>query len=341
MADERGLQRVLPRVYVEQRLQRMVREMPDQIRGRFKETALALAGSPLLADCSAESVFKALYMCARLNLIPDPVRQLAHLVPFKNRGVKEATLIVGYRGLVMLARNADPTLSLNVITVYENDEFLLEQGLTEKFAVTKAWWREHDKPGEPLFSACISRQSGMEPRLLVVSAKECRTIASSSKAGARPGTPWHDHFVPMMEKTAIRRSAKLWTLSPEREESARLNLAVAHDEQTEDMGTVGEDGDFVDDMAGEAEPEAPKSTGKAAKPSGVTTGKDIENIVKRRMIEVEVNPTGDIVHAFIKDLTGEDDVTGYLHQVASTAQLEELKSMIEHTADQDLAAYRR
>ena len=62
--------------------------------------ALTVARTPGLAECSTASVVLAAFTGATLGLSPDPIRGEFYLVPFK----KAATPIIGYKGLVKLAR---------------------------------------------------------------------------------------------------------------------------------------------------------------------------------------------------------------------------------------------
>ena len=55
----------------------------------------------------------------------------AYLIPFKNNkkgGVYECQFIVGYKGLMLLARRSGEVANIDALTVYENDEFDLSYG---------------------------------------------------------------------------------------------------------------------------------------------------------------------------------------------------------------------
>jgi len=208
---------------------------------RFQQAAIGVCMNPSIANCTPESVFSAIYACARLNLIPDPVLHHVAIVPFRNTrgGTTEATMIVEYRGLVELAKRANPNLTIKAATVYENDVYRLIEGTTDELVVQKRWWEAgHKEPGDALFHYCVSRQPETEPILVILPAIEARKIGNASKAGSRPGTPWHDHPDRMGEKTAIRRSERFWQMDPEKDETKRFRLALEHDERSDEMPDV-------------------------------------------------------------------------------------------------------
>lgn len=247
---------------VQQRMDQMIQSLPgtDVARKRFKTAALAIASNPGVAGCDPTSVLKAVYTCARLNLYPDPALHHAAIVPFRNNktGKKEATLIIEYRGLVELAKRANPGLSLRAGTVYENDDYDLVEGTYDELKIKKRYWEKGlEDPGQPILFYAIADEGAGRPITLTVPAVEARKIGRGSKAGARPGTPWHDHFERMGEKTAIRRVMRFLRFDPDKDEANRLQQAVEWDERTEDQGDVplGDDEDlFGDDDAPQQAP---------------------------------------------------------------------------------------
>ncbi len=207
---------------------------------RFERAAIGIAMSPMVSNCDPSSVFKCIYTCARLDINPDPALHLAAIVPFKNsrKGCTEATLIIEYRGLIELAKRADPNLSIRADTVYENDTYHLTSGLDENLVITKRWWEGGKEPGKPVFSYVISQQGGGRPQMVIISALEGEKIGKASKAGMRPGTPWKDHFERMCEKTAVRRSSRFWRLDPDKEETKQFREAIEYDENTGDQPDI-------------------------------------------------------------------------------------------------------
>jgi phage RecT family recombinase len=259
-----------PLVLVKNKMAMILKALPPEGQARFQMCAIAVAMKSDLSDCTPESVFSGIYGAARADVSLDPVLQEAALVPFTNHGRKEATLVLMYKGLTKLARRADPSLYLKTGTVWENDSYVLEEGLIDTFRITKRYWEKGAAPGRPLFSYCISKQEGGSPVLKVVPAQDGQRIAAG-KGGDRPGKPWHDHFAAMLEKTAVRRAAKLWTLDPAREDSRRFQEALAIDERTEELG------ELVDVTAEvEEQPQAPQAALPDQEPAGTQMGEQLQ-----------------------------------------------------------------
>ncbi len=67
---------------------------------RFLELAARTCiGNPQLLDCTPRSLFTAVAEAAALGLDLDGILGHAYLIPFKNHGVLEATLVPGDKGI--------------------------------------------------------------------------------------------------------------------------------------------------------------------------------------------------------------------------------------------------
>ena len=91
----------------------------------------AIMAAPAILNCDPKTLRKALMSCAQIGLLPDGDQ--AALVPFKLRGVLTATLVIGYKGMVDLARRAIPGIVIDTQVVTIEDEkdgtFEFELGL--------------------------------------------------------------------------------------------------------------------------------------------------------------------------------------------------------------------
>lgn len=229
-----------PRDYVAKRGDTMMEALPsgEHSRKRFMQAAVGICSNPSVARCTPESVWKAIYQCARLNLVPDPVLHHAAIVPFRNSraGCHEATLVIEYRGLIELMKRANPLLSVKAGTVYAEDDYELVEGTENRLTITKRWWEKGlDDSGPPLFFYAVAHEPGAEVVPVIVPAAEAKKIGSSSKAGMRKGTPWHDHFERMGEKTAIRRLERFVRMDPDKPETAQFREALEVDERTDEV----------------------------------------------------------------------------------------------------------
>ena len=92
---------------------------------------------PQLANCGVESVLSCFMKCAALGLEPSNVDGLgrAYILPYGNKnyrtGQKEATLIIGYKGMIDLARRSGQIRDISARAVHEGDEFTYSYGLNE------------------------------------------------------------------------------------------------------------------------------------------------------------------------------------------------------------------
>lgn len=315
-----------PVALVNARMKKMIEALPSNNKmaiKRFQAAAIGVAMSPAIADCTPESVFSCVYTAARLNLIPDPALKLIHIVPFKERGIKKAQIIIGYGGYVELARRAAPSLIVRTGSVYANDEYELIDGMDLEFRITKRAW-ELGKPNGPfLFSYCVSGLSGQEKVVKICSRQDGERIAAS-KSDYTPwkkGGPLKDTGVPvdfpaMCEKTAVRASAKLWSLDPEKDETKKFMEALAADEddgqgEVGDLGAYGLDGMGEGDDPG-APPPAPDAGNVQAgrvnasikrKPTPEEKNRLI-TLVGDRMMELNIEPTEENANKVMAALTG-------------------------------------
>src|SRR5690606_38392271 len=93
----------------------------------------ALRTTPKLMNCSVESLMGAVVHCSQLGLEPNTPLGHAYLIPFENRkkGVTEVQIVLGYKGLIDLARRSGQIVSIAAHEVCANDEFEYSYGLDE------------------------------------------------------------------------------------------------------------------------------------------------------------------------------------------------------------------
>lgn len=94
-----------------------------------------------LKECTTMSLVGAILQCSQLGLEPGSTLGNAYLIPFNRKiqekdgsfkTVKECQFMIGYRGMLELARRSGKVLSFAVRPVYENDIFEFSYGLIEK-----------------------------------------------------------------------------------------------------------------------------------------------------------------------------------------------------------------
>lgn len=178
-----------------------------------KITLSAISRTPLLLQCTPESVLRAVMDAASLGLEPTGgVTGHAYLVPYRNgkTGRYEAQLIVGYRGLIALARRSDTIQSIEAHLIYEGDTYEISFGLEPKLEHKPALKGER---GKPIAAYCVAVFKDGTKQCEVMTIDEIEQVRSRSRS--RDNGPWRTDYTEMCRKTVVRRAAKYWPLSVE------------------------------------------------------------------------------------------------------------------------------
>lgn len=169
-------------------------------------TVACIARTPALGACTQTSLLNAVMQAAQLGLEPTGVLGGAYLVPYG----KECQLIVGYRGLIDLARRSGTIESIEAHVVHENDRFVCHYGLEPVLEHEPCWKGD---PGEMIAVYGIAKLKDGGRQLEVMTRAQVDAIRAKSKAG-RTG-PWVEHYDEMARKTVVRRLCKYLPLTPE------------------------------------------------------------------------------------------------------------------------------
>lgn len=185
---------------------------------------------PKLAQCEITSFMGAIMQCAQLGLEPGAALGHAYLLPFdvnKKQGsqwVKVRTdcqLIIGYRGMIDLARRSGQIISLSARSVHANDAFSYEFGLEETLYHKPA---DGDR-GDLTHVYAVAKLVGGGVQFEVMSKADVFKIKETSKA--KNSGPWVTNFDEMAKKTVIRRLFKYLPVSIE------ITRAVVLDEKAD------------------------------------------------------------------------------------------------------------
>lgn len=186
--------------------------------------------NPKLAQCDQTSFLGAIMQLAALGLEPGGALGHAYLLPFDKREKvngqwktvsTEVQLIVGYRGMIDLARRSGQIQSIEARAVYAKDSFGVRLGLDSSIEHVPAW-DEVDR-GELTFVYAVAKLKDGGVQFDVMSRAEIEKIRARSKAGANG--PWVSDFEEMAKKTVLRRLFKYLPVSIE------MQRAVGLDEQ--------------------------------------------------------------------------------------------------------------
>lgn len=198
---------------------------PDRL---LQVAVTAAVTTPALRDCYVPSLIGAVMQCSAMGLEPNTVMGHAYLVPFRNRKKNrtDVQVIVGYKGLLDLARRSGAVKSIASHEVREHDHFEYMYGLEEKLEHRPA---EGDR-GEITHFYAVAHMTDGGHAFEVMTKAAVDLIMSRTQSRGESG-PWKDYYTEMGRKTVWRRLAK-WV--PTSVELARaINL--------DDMATSGAD----------------------------------------------------------------------------------------------------
>jgi recombination protein RecT len=177
---------------------------------------------PALAKCNIESFMGAIMQCAQLGLEPGSALGHAYLLPFGNGkasdGLANCQLIIGYRGMLDLARRSGQIISISARAVHEHDEFRYQYGLREDIHHVPC---ETGEPGKLTHVYAVARLRDGGEQFEVMSKMEVDKVKAQSKAGSNG--PWVSHYEEMAKKTVIRRLFKYLPVSIELQQAVTLD----------------------------------------------------------------------------------------------------------------------
>lgn len=177
-------------------------------------TIASINKTPALMNCTKESLLNSIMTAAQLGVEPTGVLGSAYLVPYG----QECTLIVGYRGLIDLARRSGQIESIEAHVVHENDRFTLKYGLDPVLEHEPAWAGD---PGGVKAVYAIAKLKDGGKQIEVMTKNQVDAIRARSKAGK--SGPWVEHYEEMARKTVVRRIAKYLPLTPELADALSLD----------------------------------------------------------------------------------------------------------------------
>lgn len=180
----------------------------------------AIQRQPLLLECTPQSLALCVITASELGLEPNMIGH-AYLVPYRNNktGKTDAQLIIGYKGLLDLARRSRELSTISVACVHEKDKFEYELGLEPRLKHRPYMDGER---GAVTMVYAVARLKDGGYQFDVMSRAEIEAVRRKSRAGN--SGPWVDHWDEMAKKTVLRRLCKLLPSSIE------LAKAIAADE---------------------------------------------------------------------------------------------------------------
>lgn len=204
----------------------LTRALPRSLSAdRFMRILLTeVRQNPKLLECTRESFMGCVMDMAQLGLSPGPLGH-AYLVPFRDskKGTTECTLILGYKGLIDLARRSKEIASLKARTVYANDRLRYSEGLVDVLEHEPA---EGDR-GEPVRFYAVATFVNGGHAMRVMTKADVEKIRSRSRS--KNEGPWVTDYEAMAQKTVIRQLANRGELPLTIEAAEAISLDEARD----------------------------------------------------------------------------------------------------------------
>lgn len=178
----------------------------------------AIQRNPSLLECDQRSLCGAIVEASELGLEPNGVMGHAYLVPFNNNKTKrkEAQLMVGYKGLIDLARRSSKISVITAEVVYARDEYKVIKGLHPNLIHIPC---EDDENRGPIVAAYATAkiEGSDQPQFAELRLKDIEALRARSKASKNG--PWVTDYAWMCKKSAIRQLCKLLPCSVEEQEA--------------------------------------------------------------------------------------------------------------------------
>jgi len=204
---------------------------------RMARVALtALRTTRDLDKCTTPSFLACVMQAAQLGLEVNTPLGHSWLIPRKAKGLKpdqrECTLMIGYQGLIDLARRSGQVLGIWAFPVYQGDAFKVAYGLhpsvehEPRFEAARIASKGQNNTLRYVYAAARLRDND-DPVFVVLTWSEVDGYRKRGASGQGFSTPWDTDYEAMALKTAVRR---LYRWLPKSIEMAR---AQAMDEASE------------------------------------------------------------------------------------------------------------
>jgi len=186
----------------------------------------ALSRAPALLDCSTASLIQVAMQGAELGLEIGGVLGEAYIVPFRNKGVKVATYMSGYKGLIKLAEQSGKVVSMEARLVRQGERFEVSYGTTPHIEHVPRF----DSGAEVTHAYAVAHRLAGPPQFDILTRAELDAIRDDaiSRAYDAAKSTWTLHPGEMARKSAVRRLCKYVPLG----EKARTALEVEAMQET-------------------------------------------------------------------------------------------------------------
>lgn len=177
--------------------------------------------NPALKNCNPLSLMAAAVQAAQLGLEPGSGLGHCYLVPFKDNraGTINVQLMIGYKGLLDLARRSGQVLSFAARAVYPGDDFEFSFGIDEMIRHKPA----AERGGELTYTYAVCKLRGGGIQVDVMSRADVERHRARSRA--KNDGPWVTDYDAMALKTVARRLLKWCPISIEMQKAIGVDEA--------------------------------------------------------------------------------------------------------------------
>ena len=210
----------------------------EKIKTDFMNSVIeVVTGSPELQACTPQSILAESLKAASIHLPLNKALGRCYVVPFKNKGVPTATMVIGYKGYIQLAKNSGHYRNINADVVFEG-QITYRNHLTGEIRI------DHEPTSDKVvgFFAYIEELNGFNKTLYMSidqMAHYAKTYVTYLKFnnkvtedtlkqkmqyhathGPEQGIGWMSDSVTMAKKTCLRQLLTKWgDLSIEQQEA--------------------------------------------------------------------------------------------------------------------------
>jgi len=203
---------------------------PDRI---IKLMIAAATKTPQLRQCTPESIIQCMMACSETGLEPGGALGHAYVIPYKTT----ATFLIGYRGMLDLARRSGKIISIEARVVYKQDRFVCHFGLDSVLEHEPDFKAERND-SDIIAAYAVAKLTDGGLATDVMTRPEIDAIRRRSRAGA--SGPWVTDFAEMARKTVVRRLFKYLPTSTEKLADGTIidRTAQAFEREDETQGYI-------------------------------------------------------------------------------------------------------
>lgn len=194
---------------------------PKQVDRVVRIVRSAWQSDEKIRACDPVSIISSVMKACELDLEPGGAQKHAYLVPYKTA----CQLIIGYAGLLKLARESEDVAAIGSRAVKEHDEF--DYTFSPEPSINHRPFLGADRGQTTHVYAYLRHRGTGELSAEVMTFAEVEHVRVTSKAGPI----WHTYWDEMARKTVLKRMLKTQELMPK---AAR---AIAHDNATVGLGS--------------------------------------------------------------------------------------------------------